>query len=349
MQVNSASPKVFAKTQSNANPAARWAAKTTKQDSPRFISIGISISFIGVASFCGFPEPHSQTFFPPDFQSAAASETNTLSQFETSTGSQSMSALPENANAAVLRISKQMPISELQSRVDSAPGDGGMLGNGFAMRCRTIQTDDLFNMLHRTTYGSNSCNCIFSALMARCEIPAKRYTLAEMQPILNYPYHNSWWQLFMGDYVVRLKTLPASDLKKMISAAPIDSETWRAIHREIELRQIARSSQGSNLSESNASSPVDVKPYMAKLDRQLKRAWFPPKGAQEYEVVVDFDAHRNGSISNAVVFQTTGDEAANQAVLDALHRAEPILALPPGLPDPSRIRFTFKRSTFTGK
>ena len=48
----------------------------------------------------------------------------------------------------------------------------------------------------------------------------------------------------------------------------------------------------------SAQADVDFGPYMADLQRRIKRAWFPPKGNESKRVVVLFKVHKQGELSN---------------------------------------------------
>ncbi len=55
-----------------------------------------------------------------------------------------------------------------------------------------------------------------------------------------------------------------------------------------------------------AQADVDFGPYMADLQRRIKRAWFPPKGNESKRVVVIFKVHRGGELSNLRLDHSSG-------------------------------------------
>ena len=97
-----------------------------------------------------------------------------------------------------------------------------------------------------------------------------------------------------------------------------------------------------------AQQDVDFGPYMADLQRRIKRAWFPPKGQESKRVVVVFKIHRNGELSHLRLDHTSGMAIADQAALNAVQNAAPFRPLPPGAPEDVDIQFTFDYNVFGG-
>lgn len=98
----------------------------------------------------------------------------------------------------------------------------------------------------------------------------------------------------------------------------------------------------------DAQKDVDFGPYMADLQRRIKRAWFPPKGNESKRVVVQFKVHRGGELSNLRLDKSSGMAIADQAALKAVENAAPFRPLPPGAPDDVDIQFTFDYNVFGG-
>lgn len=97
-----------------------------------------------------------------------------------------------------------------------------------------------------------------------------------------------------------------------------------------------------------AQADVDFGPYMADLQRRIKRAWFPPKGNESKRVVVVFKVHRGGELSNLRLERSSGVAIADQAALKAIENAAPFRPLPAGAADDVDIQFTFDYNVFTG-
>ena len=93
---------------------------------------------------------------------------------------------------------------------------------------------------------------------------------------------------------------------------------------------------------------VDFGPYMARLQRTIKRAWFPPRGKETCRVAVVFKVHDNGSMSNLRLTKSSGSALADQAALKAVANAAPFKALPEGTPENVDIQFTFDYNVFKG-
>ncbi len=98
----------------------------------------------------------------------------------------------------------------------------------------------------------------------------------------------------------------------------------------------------------DAQKDVDFGPYMADLQRRIKRAWFPPKGQESRRVVVIFKIHSDGSLSHLRLDHTSGMAIADQAALKAVENAAPFRPLPSGAPTDVDIQFTFDYNVFGG-
>jgi len=97
-----------------------------------------------------------------------------------------------------------------------------------------------------------------------------------------------------------------------------------------------------------AEKDIDFGPYMADLQRRIKRAWFPPKGNESKRVVVVFKVHANGTMSNLRLVTSSGAAIADQAALKAIENAAPFRPLPDGAPTDVDIQFTFDYNVFAG-
>lgn len=98
----------------------------------------------------------------------------------------------------------------------------------------------------------------------------------------------------------------------------------------------------------SAQRDVDFGPYMADLQRRIKRAWFPPKGNESKRVVVVFKVHTNGTMSALRLVTSSGMAIADQAALKAVQNAAPFRPLPDGAPPDVDIQFTFDYNVFKG-
>ncbi|HMX47860.1 MAG TPA: energy transducer TonB, partial [Candidatus Obscuribacter sp.] len=97
-----------------------------------------------------------------------------------------------------------------------------------------------------------------------------------------------------------------------------------------------------------ARKDVDFGPYMADLQRRIKRAWFPPKGNESKRVKVIFKVHKDGQMTNLRMLISSGLTIADQAALKAVENAAPFRPLPDGAPDDVDIEFTFDYNVFNG-
>lgn len=108
----------------------------------------------------------------------------------------------------------------------------------------------------------------------------------------------------------------------------------------------ATQSQPADANETDADTDTDFGPYMATLQRRIKRSWFPPKNTESLRGKVVFKVHSDGSMTNLRMVTTTDLPAADQAMMKAVQNAAPFAALPPGAPADVDIEFTFDYNVF---
>ena len=104
----------------------------------------------------------------------------------------------------------------------------------------------------------------------------------------------------------------------------------------------------SGAPSTGASADVDFGPYMADLQRRIKKHWFPPKGQESKRVMVIFKVHTGGELSDLRIDHSSGLQIADKAALDAVQNAAPFRPLPAGAPDAVDIQFTFDYNVFNG-
>lgn len=97
-----------------------------------------------------------------------------------------------------------------------------------------------------------------------------------------------------------------------------------------------------------AQADVDFGPYMADLQRRIKKCWFPPRGNESKRVVVVFKVHTDGTLSDLRIDKSSTVAVADQAALKAVNDAAPFRPLPPGAPSDVDIQFTFDYNVFGG-
>jgi TonB family protein len=91
-----------------------------------------------------------------------------------------------------------------------------------------------------------------------------------------------------------------------------------------------------------AAADVDFGPYMAKLQRQIKDEWFPPKSAETTKVKVKFKVYKDGRMAYLRILERGPDQATDDAALLAVEHAAPSFkALPEGSPRDVDIEFRF--------
>lgn len=70
-------------------------------------------------------------------------------------------------------------------------------------------------------------------------------------------------------------------------------------------------------------------PFRAALTRQIKRAWFPPRGTMNtLRIVVTFKVNKAGELSDLKLASSSGNAVADRAAIEAVERAAPFRNLP---------------------
>lgn len=89
-------------------------------------------------------------------------------------------------------------------------------------------------------------------------------------------------------------------------------------------------------------------PYMAELQRRIKRNWEPPKDRTSRQVVVEFTLTRSGELRSVRLSRTSGLAKNDQAAIDAIRAAAPYAPLPEFADESVDIQFTFDYNVFGG-
>lgn len=100
-------------------------------------------------------------------------------------------------------------------------------------------------------------------------------------------------------------------------------------------------SQSSTKSVRNEKN-VDFGPYMAKLNREIKSHWHPPKSDVSKRIRVHFKVSKNGEISDIGFDRLSRDAEADAAALKSVIESMPsVPPLPEGAPESVDINFSF--------
>lgn len=85
------------------------------------------------------------------------------------------------------------------------------------------------------------------------------------------------------------------------------------------------------------SKGVDFGPWLRRFVAQVKRNWFVPQAAMimKGHVVITFNIHRNGAITDIEVKKPSSIESFNHAAVNALMSSNPTQPLPPEYPSDS--------------
>ena len=97
--------------------------------------------------------------------------------------------------------------------------------------------------------------------------------------------------------------------------------------------------QGGNIDRGESvqfdSKGVDFGPWLRRFVSQVRRNWFVPLSAMTFRghVVLQFNIHRDGRITDVTVAQPSDIESFNRAAVNAITSSNPTEPLPPEYPD----------------
>lgn len=92
----------------------------------------------------------------------------------------------------------------------------------------------------------------------------------------------------------------------------------------------------------DAEAEPDFGPYVAELQRRIKRNWVPPTADQSKRVVASFRISREGRLLAVSIIQSSGSPPADQAAMAAVRASAPFRQLPPNYKGSDiAIHFTF--------
>ncbi len=98
---------------------------------------------------------------------------------------------------------------------------------------------------------------------------------------------------------------------------------------------------------SSTNNDIDFKPYMKKLQRNIKRNRHPPKGNESKRVVLLFKIAKDGKLLSNSVYKTSGIPTVDRTALNAVEMTAPFRQLPAEYQkDSVEIQFTFDYNVF---
>lgn len=101
----------------------------------------------------------------------------------------------------------------------------------------------------------------------------------------------------------------------------------------------------SLVAEGEPASP-DFSNYMPELQRRVREVWEPPRRAVSKSAIVYFKIHRDLSISDAKVKETSDDLFFDRDALDAIKHKIKLPPFPPGSEEENEIEFAFDYNNF---
>lgn len=137
------------------------------------------------------------------------------------------------------------------------------------------------------------------------------------------------------EYEAALKIKDNLDVRKKLALVVVPDE-WKEI-----IENKDQDDTDDSMQRSVSDKTVDFGPYMAALQRKIKRNWTPPHGKEKRRAKAVFKVGKTGKLSDLKITATTGSDSADKAALNAVEQSAPFEALPEGSPEAVEIEFTF--------
>jgi TonB family protein len=113
-------------------------------------------------------------------------------------------------------------------------------------------------------------------------------------------------------------------------------EALRNLNRYAQDQELNNPNGGNNVDQTIQfdSKGVEFGPWLRRFVAQVKRNWFVPMAAMSLKghVVITFNVHKDGRITDLQVLRPSDVTAFNNAALNALASSNPTMALPPEYP-----------------
>lgn len=100
----------------------------------------------------------------------------------------------------------------------------------------------------------------------------------------------------------------------------------------------------------DVAQDADFGPFMADLEKRIKRNWVPPRDSQSRKVVLLFYLSRDGHVVKIEVKKTSGDIETDESATQAVQASAPFMAFPPQVKeDILPVEFTFDYNVLNPK
>lgn len=95
------------------------------------------------------------------------------------------------------------------------------------------------------------------------------------------------------------------------------------------------------LADETSTREASLSKYLFELEHRIKQQWFPPKLPQCKTVIVRFQVHSDGQITDVVIEKASKSKLVAQAAVKAVKTANPAKSFPSGFPTKLKLRFKF--------
>lgn len=134
-------------------------------------------------------------------------------------------------------------------------------------------------------------------------------------------------------------------LREVATAALANKPLPDSAMSDASLRLTLRVEPQKTISTESATEGVDIGPYMAHVQRTIRKHWNPSPSCRDSRVMTNIQIDADGSISRLKVVQSSGDKNIDYAAMSAVRAAAPFGQLPRGLREPFDFLYTLSTSS----
>jgi TonB family protein len=114
--------------------------------------------------------------------------------------------------------------------------------------------------------------------------------------------------------------------------------------------QIGSPGGGGGNAGIDAIAEPDFGPYIAELQRRIKRNWTPPSDNRNKRIVALFTIGRDGNLRKLVIQKSSGVASADDAAIAAVRASSPFRPLPPNYRgNEIDVQFIFDYNVYSGR
>ncbi len=146
-------------------------------------------------------------------------------------------------------------------------------------------------------------------------------------------------RFFLVAFCLGVQSVQASNNDMSTSTGPKPQKASQSIPT-FAVRPVVSFPKSTAPTKNLTHEEIDWGPYMAQMQRRIKRNLHPPKGYDFHRTPdIVFKILRDGSVSSVRLLHSSGNKEVDQSFIEAITAAEPFAPLPKGSKDEIEIPY----------